>query len=275
MKRLKMFILVLVLIIYLCSSALLGLATVTMSSYCYNSNSVLIEDVTTVNARYADYTILLPGEIVSKGGGVGLGDIDSSFSHEIIYLNEGGISRIGASLETDSATYGWAKNLDEKQEDKPLSLAVGYKLEDGTITTSFRNNHAEIAEDLTTVGCNYSGSAVLEPDSIVYGGSGGIASVGNFSHVMKVTSGEWAMIKVEGEGNIEEFQWGMSATSHPDRSSMNATVAAETKTEDEWLTTEMSGEAIDYYLKHEFKIGPNSDLHSKISFLLTDLPTPS
>lgn len=268
MEKLKMFILVLVLITYLCSSALPGLATVTISKTCYNSHSALTEDITTVNALYADYTILLPDKIRSKGGGMGLGDIDSRFSHEMIYLKNGeSSSRIGASLETDSATYRWSKNLNETQEDKPFFMAVGYKLGDGTIITSFWDNHAEIAEDVTVVGCNYSGGAAIEPDAIVYGGGGRIASAGNFSHVVKVTSGEWGTIKVEGEGDIEDFQWGISATSLPDHSSMNALMAAnKTKPEDEWLNTEMCGEALDFYVKHKFKIGPTSSLYSKISF---------
>ena len=222
MKKIKTFILFLALSIYLFSSALPvpSLAAVNINSYCYNPRSSFAEDITVVNAQYADYTILLPGAIVSQGGGARLGDIDSAFSHKIVYVkaylgNRATISDIGASLETDSATYGWKKNLDERQEDKPLFMAVGYNLDNGTIITSFWDYPAEVAEDLTIVGGKYSGAAVIEPGLIVYGGNG-IAS-SNFSQVAKVTSGERVTIEQGGEGDL--LQWWL---------------AAMTTTEDKW-----------------------------------------
>ena len=224
MEKIKTFILFFALSIYLFSSALPvpSLAAVNINSYCYNPRSSFAEDITVVNASYADYTIILPGAIVSKGKGAGLEDIDdSAFSHKIVYVkaylgNRATISNIGASLETDSATYGWIKNLDERQEDKPLSLAVGYNLSDGTISTSFWDYPAEITEDLTILGGNYSGAAVIEPGLIVNGGKGEIAS-GNFSHVKKLTTNrDRATVKIRGGGDI---QW---------------SVAVITKTEDKW-----------------------------------------
>lgn len=223
MKKLKTFILFLALSIYLFSSALPvpSLAAVNINSYCYNPRSSFAEDITVVNAQYADYTIILPGAIVSQGGGARLGDIDSAFSHKIVYVkaylgNRATISNIGASLETDSATYGWIKNLDERQGDKPLFMAVGYNLDNGTIITSFWDYPAEITEDLTIVGGNYSGAAIIEPGLIVYGGAGGIAD-GNFSHVMMVTSVGRVTTSMGGEEGDTHWQ-----------------IGAITKTEDKW-----------------------------------------
>lgn len=214
MKRLKIGILFLTLIIYLFSSALLvpSLAAAHINSYCYNSHTVFAEDIRTVNAhQYADYTIILPGEIISQGGGVGL-ENNSAFSHNILYLKKGlSISNIGTCLETDSATYRWIKYLDGR---RPL-LAVGYNLENGTIIASYWDTPAEIVEDLTVGGGTYSGAAIIEPGLVVYGGRG--ITSGNFSHVLKVTCGGRVTSEMGGEGDI---QWQL---------------AAGTGTEEKWL----------------------------------------
>ena len=221
MKKIKTFILFLALSIYLFSSALPvpSLAAVNINSYCYNPRSLFAEDITVVNAQYADYTILLPGEIVSQGGGAKLGDIDSAFSHKIVYAkaylgNRATISDIGASLETDSALYGWIKNLDEKREE-PLLIAVSYALSDGNLTNLFWSNQAEIAEDLTIVGGGYSGLALVESDSVFNGGGGGIGG-SNFSHVVELTSVGRATSKLEGGGNIQ-WQQAVIAMTEPKR----------------------------------------------------------
>ena len=171
-----------------------------------------------VNAQYADYTIILPGEIVSQGGGAKLGDIDSAFSHKIVYAkaylgNRATISDIGASLETDSALYGWIKNLDEKREE-PLFISVSYALSDGNITNLFWSNQAKIAEDLTIVGGGYSGLALVESDSVFNGGRG-IIYGSKFSHVIELTSVGRVTCKLEGGGNIQQWQQAVIAMSEP------------------------------------------------------------
>jgi len=251
MKRLKMFILVLVLSIYLCSS-LPGLATVTISKTCYNSHSALTEDITTVNALYADYTILLPDKILSKGGGMGLGDIDSSFSHEIIYLNGESSSKIGAALDTDSATYGWSKNLNETQEDKPFSMAVGYKLGDGKLITSCWNSQAEIAEDLTIVGGKYSGSAAIEPDAMASTGSGeseNDAGESTLNHLVYTQNeGKWAWIELDQEGKAINYQWIKVAQASPNDAFIG--LALKTNAENGEAVMEVVGEASDFPRQH-------------------------
>jgi len=142
------------------------------------------------------------------------------------------------------------KNLDEKQEDKPLSMAVGYELGDGKIVTSCWNNQAEIAEAVTTVGCKYSGSAAIEPDAMASKGSGESENnAGEIYHLVYIENeGKWAWIELNQEGKSINYQWKKVA-----KASLNNTfigVALKTNAENGEVVTEVVGEASEFPRQH-------------------------
>jgi hypothetical protein len=149
-------------------------AQVSIKTTCYNSNSIVSENLRTENADYYGVIVLAPAYIVSDGAGKSVDDEFSEFYHSVFAANEGDLERIAAylNLKTESGGYEWAKGVTASYEGLSMGMSVDCEIENGNLDASYHNSLSSHSEELMTKGARYSESTIITPSTIASEGIG-------------------------------------------------------------------------------------------------------
>ncbi|MGB3459270.1 MAG: hypothetical protein WBB08_08250 [Halobacteriota archaeon] len=241
-------------------------AQVSIKTTCYNSNSIVTEDLRTENADYYGITVLAPTSISSNGAGESVDDEFSEFYHRVFAANEGDSGSIAAYLKTESGGYEWVNELTASSEGLSMGMSVDCEIENGNLEASYRNSLSSHIEELMTNDANYSVSTIITPSAITSDGIGSSLlkeskSEDNDTEKEKnENSGFYHMIYVEGNGKWTEirtnltcesidFDWKKSANTFRLNSSMSMVLAGESKN-GSIEVLEMDGDASNFPAQH-------------------------
>lgn len=149
-------------------------AQVSIKTTCYNSNSIVTEDLRTENADYYGITVLAPAYIISNGAGESVDDEFSEFYHRVFAANEGDSGSIAAylNLKAESGGYEWVKEVTTSSEGLSMGMSVDGEIENGILEASYRNSLSSHIEELMTNDAKYSESTIITPSTIASGGIG-------------------------------------------------------------------------------------------------------
>ena len=149
-------------------------AQVSIKTTCYNSNSIVTEDLRTENADYYGITVLAPAYISSNGAGESVDDEFSEFYHRVFAANEGDSGSIAAylNLKTESGGYEWVKEVTTTSEGLSMGMSVDCEIENGILEASYRNSLSSHIEELMTNDAKYSESTIITPSTIASDGIG-------------------------------------------------------------------------------------------------------
>ena len=200
-------------------------AQVSIKTTCYNSNSIVTEDLRTENADYYGITVLAPAYIISNGAGESVDDEFSEFYHRVFAANEGDSESIAAylNLKTESGGYEWVKEVTTSSEGLSMGMSVDGEIENGNLEASYRNSLSSHIEELMTNDAKYSESTIITPSTIASDGIGNSLlkeskseddetdkenndknqdeNADNYLEDENENSGFYHMIYVEGQGN--------------------------------------------------------------------------
>ena len=243
-------------------------AKVHISSTYYNSDTIVTEDITTINAQYQGATILMPTFIISGGAGKSVDEEFSEFSHSIFAAMDGKYEKIGASLKTESGEYEWKSGINASS-DLVMGMSVEYEIENGNLEASYSNSDSTVSENLIAESLQYSGSAVAVPNAINVAGAGkseqDVESSG-FSHeTCAENNGKWVRI----ETNLESTSVNYNLSSKVQVIPQGVLVAVLEKGDAEkgHLTTEMIGTGSKFPLQY---LPPGKTRVKTTSFILGD-----
>jgi hypothetical protein len=235
-------------------------AQVSIKTTCYNSNSIVTEDLRTENADYYGITVLAPTSISSNGAGESVDDEFSEFYHRVFAANEGDSESIAAYLKTESGSYEWVKELTASSEGLSMGMSVDCEIENGNLEASYRNSLSSHIEELMTNDANYSVSTIITPSTIASDGIGSSLNDNNqdenensgFYHMIYVEGqdkGKWTEIRTNLTCESIDFDWKKSANTFRLNSSMSMVLSGESKN-GSIAVLEMDGEASNFPAQH-------------------------
>lgn len=235
-------------------------AQVSIKTTCYNSNSIVTEDLRTENADYYGITVLAPTNISSNGAGESVDDEFSEFYHRVFAANEGDPGSIAAYLKTESGSYEWVKEVTASSEGLSMGMSVDCEIENGNLEASYRNSLSSHIEELMTNDANYSVSTIITPSAITSDGIGSSLNDNNqdengnsgFYHMIYVEGqdkGKWTEIRTNLTCESIDFDWKKSANTFRLNSSMSMVLSGESKN-GSIAVLEMDGEASNFPAQH-------------------------
>ena len=237
-------------------------AQVSIKTTCYNSNSIVTEDLRTENADYYGITVLAPAYISSNGAGESVDDEFSEFYHRVFAANEGDSGSIAAylNLKAESGGYEWVKGVNTSFEGLSMGMSVDCEIENGILEASYRNSFSSHIEELMTNEANYSESTIITPSAIASDGIGSSLNDNNqdengnsgFYHMIYVEGqdkGKWTEIRTNLTCESIDFDWKKSANTFRLNSSMSMVLSGESKN-GSIAVLEMDGEASNFPAQH-------------------------